>query len=168
MRVYTFRLQKVKCRLLLLFRKTVYSYGKIDPFYGILFKLLLFALYTVCVFFLFQHGENFRALHSNIHSLTHSYHARRTEKKTNNQANNTQLQYKENHVLQIVYNPFVCCSCECAQSFFFLERNGKRDRENGKIKNKHDDWQADGLAILKQHKQVVDHCECECVLLFLV
>lgn len=88
--------------------------------------------------FCFHYGEIFRALHSlehrNVHTRAYrAHHKRKKKKKRAN--NNAKLQYKENHVLQIVYNPFLCALAR-AQNFFFLEQTWNERASERAVKSK--------------------------------
>lgn len=110
--------KRVNCRFLLLVVIVFFAcvhMKKSICFYGIFVQIVAFAIHAYthreCVLFSLR-GETFRALHSS----EQTYRAQHIRKKRAN--NNAKLQYKENHVLQIVLQ-FVCeCLCACAKFLF--------------------------------------------------
>lgn len=124
-------LQKVKCRFIL--RLFIWKNQSVLRHFV---QLVAFCLtHRECVLFPLWRDFSCIALehtHTRLGARTLIVHCMKERERTQRANNNAKLQYKENHVLQIVYNPILCALAR-AQNFFFLEQtSSERDRDRAR------------------------------------
>lgn len=156
----------------------VFSYGKINLFYGILFKLLLFALHTECISFsLWKDFSCIAPERAHTHIRAHAYRAQHKRKKEN--TNGGQTIMPSCSIRKIMFYKSLtihfCVRLRVRKISFSLNKRRTSEMEvdtkrvvKSKATTTVDGWRADGLALIwnNTNKSLTtvsaDKCVCCC------